>query len=85
MKLWTVYIRDQTARSVKSGLDLPCPQKLLLRKELKVSDNDSRHVVLWLCVFLRPWVRVPVGPNVFHHLVFTSLQYKSFENTLGKG
>ena len=28
--MWTVYIRDQTARSVQSDLDLHCPQKLLL-------------------------------------------------------
>ena len=36
--MWEVYIRDQTARSVQSDLDLHSPQKLLgsstVRKEL---------------------------------------------------
>ena len=36
--MWTVLIRDQTASSVQSDLDLHCPQKLLVlslvRKEL---------------------------------------------------
>ena len=39
MKMWTVKIRDQTARSVQFDVDLHCPQKLLVsalvRKELK--------------------------------------------------
>ena len=37
--MWTVYIRDQTALSVRSDLDLHYPQKLLMsssvREELK--------------------------------------------------
>ena len=40
MKIWIVYIRDQTVHSVQSDLDLHCPQKLFvsssLRKDLKV-------------------------------------------------
>ena len=36
--MWIVLIRDQSARSVQSDLDLHCPQKLLVsssvRKEL---------------------------------------------------
>ena len=39
-KMWTVQIRDQTARSAQSDLDLHSPQKLLVsswvRKELNV-------------------------------------------------
>ena len=39
MKMWTVYIRDQTAYSMQSDLDLHCPQKPLVsstvRKKLK--------------------------------------------------
>ena len=27
MKMWTVQIKDQTAHSVQSDLDLHCPQK----------------------------------------------------------
>ena len=38
MKMWTVWIRDQTETSVQSDLDLHCPQKLVVlstvRKEL---------------------------------------------------
>ena len=30
MKMWTVQIRDQTARSEQSDLDLYSPQKLLV-------------------------------------------------------
>ena len=30
MEMLTVYIRDQTTRSVQSDLDLHCPQKLLV-------------------------------------------------------
>ena len=30
MEMWTVQIRDQTALSVQSDLDLQYPQKLLL-------------------------------------------------------
>ena len=37
--MWTVYVRDQTARSVQSDLDVHCPQKLPISstegKELK--------------------------------------------------
>ena len=37
--MWTAYIKDQTARSVQSDLDLHCPQKFLglstVGKELK--------------------------------------------------
>ena len=29
MKMWTVKIRDETAYSVQSDLDLHCPQKLV--------------------------------------------------------
>ena len=39
--MWTVWIKDQTARSVQSDLDLRCPQKLLVsstvRKELTIT------------------------------------------------
>ena len=35
--MWTVQIRDQTARSVQSDLDLHCPQKLLV---LSIVGNE---------------------------------------------
>ena len=51
MKMWTVWIRDQTARSVQSDLDLHCPQKLLVsssvRKELRVVWEYWRLVPLY--------------------------------------
>ena len=28
--MWTMYIRDQTARSVQSDLDLHCPQNVFV-------------------------------------------------------
>ena len=46
--MWTVFITDQTARSVQSDLDLPCPQKPLVylpvRKELKLTYYRPRLV-----------------------------------------
>ena len=53
MKMWTVEIRDQTAHSVQSDLDLHCPQKLLVSstigKELKpckmqMKDRPTRQL-----------------------------------------
>ena len=42
--MWTMQIRDQTACSVQSGLDLHCPQKFLksltVREELRVNDKN---------------------------------------------
>ena len=42
MKMWTVLLRDQNARSVQSDLDLHCPPKILVsstvRKDVILSD-----------------------------------------------
>ena len=47
MKMWTVWIKDQTAHSVQSDLDLHCPQKLLVsslsvRKDLTICKSVMR-------------------------------------------
>ena len=53
MKMWTVLIRDQTARSVQSDLDLHCPQKTLVSpivsKELNITYNTLHSVKLNTC------------------------------------
>ena len=33
--MWTVQIRDQTAHSVQSDLDIHCPQKLLVSSSVR--------------------------------------------------
>ena len=44
MKMWTVRIRDQTALSVKSDLDLHYPQKLLMSSsDEKVLQYSRKH------------------------------------------
>ena len=35
MKMWTVHIKDQTARSVQYELDLHCPLKLLVSSTVR--------------------------------------------------
>ena len=51
MKMWTVQIRDQTARSVQSDLDLRCPQQLFLsspvRIELKAKAPNDTFASKW--------------------------------------
>ena len=46
--MWTVQIKDQTARSVQSDLNLHCPHKLLvslsLKKELMPSTERVYYV-----------------------------------------
>ena len=41
--MWTVKIRDQTAQTVQSDIDLHCPHKLLVTSsigiEFKVGDS----------------------------------------------
>ena len=53
--MWTVQIRDQTARSVQSDLDLHCPQKLLVsstvRKELTLSQTSPGFYMSAVQVF----------------------------------
>ena len=39
MKMWTVWIRDQNARSLQSDLDLHCPQKLHVSSSRKERVN----------------------------------------------
>ena len=39
LKMWTVYIRDQTAHSVQSDLDLHCPKKPLVSSTVKKELN----------------------------------------------
>ena len=47
--MWTVYIKDQTARCVQPDLDLHCPQKLLVsstvRKELMQHFEKSNCII----------------------------------------
>ena len=49
MEMWTVSIKDQTAHSVQSDLDLHCPQQFLVsstvRKELKVNSFLSDKIL----------------------------------------
>ena len=56
MKMWTVQIKDQTACSVQSDLNLHCPQKLLVpssvRKEVKYIYEHLKTLLLenhWIC------------------------------------
>ena len=50
MKIWTMWIKDQTACSVQSDLDLHCPQKFLtssiVRKELKYYVKCKSYVIV---------------------------------------
>ena len=40
MTMWTVKVRDQTARSVQSDRELHCPQKLLVSSKV---GKDLMH------------------------------------------
>ena len=53
MEMWTMYIRDQTACSVQSDLDLHCPQKILesstVKKELENNVFAMSYVKSVIC------------------------------------
>ena len=44
-KVWTVYMRHQTARSVQFDLDLHCPQKLLVSSTV---EKELMHSITML-------------------------------------
>ena len=43
MKMWTMQIKDQTACSVQSDLDLHCPQKLLVLSTVRKEFRGKQH------------------------------------------
>ena len=47
--MWTVEIRDQTAHSVQSYLNLHCPQKLLVsssvRRKLTILSRNVHNIM----------------------------------------
>ena len=40
--MWTVWMKDQTARSVQSDLDLHCPQKILVSSSGKKYTDGKK-------------------------------------------
>ena len=50
--MWTVYMRDQPARSLQSDLDLQCPQQLLKcrQKQGKISKAKIIHFINYSAV-----------------------------------
>ena len=53
MKMWTVYIRDQTARSVQSDLDVHCPQKLLVSSTVMKDLSPSSLLEHASCICIK--------------------------------
>ena len=48
--MWTVQIKDQTARSVQSDLDLHCPRKLLVSSSVRknyTSIGEEHWKTFW--------------------------------------
>ena len=74
--MWTVHIRNQTAHSVQSDLDLHCPQRFLVtssvRKELRgkkkkmlvTSTISFAPPGLLRVLFLAIFNPLPDNPNV---------------------
>ena len=61
--MWTVKIRDQTAHSVQSDLDLHYPQKLLVlslvREELiHVQMKKTKQDLSILTAIVHKWIRM---------------------------
>ena len=80
--MWTVYIRDKTAGSVLSDLNLHCPLKLLVsssvRKEVnKKTSSLKTHFSLFIWGFTSyqeyfRYLTATVRKSMFPGLFFTS-------------
>ena len=53
--MWTAQIRDQTAHSVQSDLDLYCPQKLLVSSSVRKELNNKPLCSPATCVGLNKY------------------------------
>ena len=58
MKFWTVLIRDQTAHSVQSDLDLQCPQNFLVSSSVR---KEFRNFWISTHICFRPFTEYDCG------------------------